>query len=473
MSIAKEIIARDKAPDFQAVLRRGESLDDIDEYGFTPLIETIITRQPAITLQLLQLGVDINKPDVTGRSPLHWAVDNYDIATTELLLQKGANTNAYTQAGMPVLVFPILRRQNKLKHLLYQHNAKLDFALDFIQAKLLGHRFELTGRVDLHTGDKTFIELNYEGFILEFTIAVIKDSLHRFTSSFSTRHLRPFFPLLYTIMDAFEIAAEFLQLQCQPKLLEEHHQRIAQLLQEPMLILPAASMGHAIGFVRYKNWLAKIDRGENSKREGTVNIYRITRLDRFDRTFILDFLYKKQPQSYFHHHITSILGLVPSYQLDIPAQITGNCSWANIQAIVPAAIALQELEATGQFSPEKALLIGDSLVEWDKERALDETIKRFYLADPLRKTTIVAMLADILFQACDYNNGLHLQWAEKILRIITMPQYLFILNSYLEEYCSKRLTPRGNNLLKILDDCGYNPNIGVSPIASGLNKKKK
>jgi hypothetical protein len=107
-------------------------------------------------------------------------------------------------------------------------------------------------------------------------------------------------------------------------------------------------------------------------------------------------------------------------------------------------------------------------VEWDKERAVDESIQRFYLADPVRKASIAAMLGGILFQALNYDYKHHVAMAEKILNVLTLPDYEYILKSYLEEYCIKRLTRKGNNLLKILDDCGINPNIGVNPIATGL-----
>ena len=212
MTLANDII-QCKTPDLDYYLREGESLDDIDEYGFTPLIESVITRQIHIGKLLMNKGVDINKSDVTGRTALHWAVDNGDLEWIRLLLSNGANPNAYTRAGLPVLVYPILREQTDIKHALYQHRAKLDFALDFIYAKLLGHRFELKGDVDIVNAEGEFIELDYEGFILEFTVAVVNDSLRRFTSSYSTRHLRHQFPLVYAIMDAFTIADELLQLQ--------------------------------------------------------------------------------------------------------------------------------------------------------------------------------------------------------------------------------------------------------------------
>src|SRR5690242_12542279 len=140
MTIASDIISQ-RMPDFEAYLRAGESLDDIDEYGFTPLIECAITHQIEIAEQLLARKVDVNKADVTGRTPLHWAVDNNNVALAQLLLDNGADSNAYTRNGLSVLVYPVLRNQDTLKHLLYRYGAKLDFALDFINGKLIGHRF--------------------------------------------------------------------------------------------------------------------------------------------------------------------------------------------------------------------------------------------------------------------------------------------------------------------------------------------
>ncbi|HHL3493582.1 TPA: Dot/Icm T4SS effector AnkH/LegA3 [Legionella pneumophila] len=467
MSIANDIISH-RMPDFDAYLRAGESLDDIDEYGFTPLIECAITRQVKIAEQLIARKVDINKPDVTGRTPLHWAVDNNDLDMTKLLLTYGADPNAYTRNGLCVLVYPVLRGQDAIKQLLYHHGAKLDFALDFINAKLIGHRFELQGDVDIVNAKGEFIELDYEGFILEFTVAVVKDSLRRFISSYSTRHLRDYFPYIHNIMDAFTDAAELLQYQHHPRLGEQHFKRIAAMLKAPMLILPAASRGHALCFVRYHQWWAKIDRGENSLKEGSVNIYRITRPEALTVNFIHDFLYKKQNRRFYHQVINQQLGLLPFAQMPISSQISGNCSWANVQAVVPVAYAMQELISVENFNPDVALSLYDEWVEWDKDRALDECIQRFYLASPERKASIAAILGGILFQACDHGKKHHLERAEKILNILILDEYYYVLSSYLEEYCIKRLTRKGNNLLKILDDCGINPNIGVNPVATGL-----
>ncbi len=472
MTIANDIISG-RVPDFAYYLRLGESLDDIDDYGFTPLIECAIMKRVDIAEQLLDRGVLVDKSDVTGRTPLHWAIDNNDIELAKLLLARGANPNAYTTSGLSILVYPLLRGQNPLKHLLYQYGAKLDFAMDFINAKLLGHRYELKGYVDIVNAEGAFIELNYEGFILEFTVAIIKDSLRRFISSFSTRHLRPFFSYLYAIMDGFVVASELLQLQHHPRLNASHRKRLEVLVKSPMLILPAASSGHALGFVRYKNLWAKIDRGENSLKEGSVNIYKITRPELINAKFLEEFLFKKQSRQFFQKQINQYLGLESLLKLPISSQITGNCSWANIQAIVPVAYAMQQLAIKPKqaFSSDDALKLYEALVEWDKDRALDECIHRFYLATPARQASIAAILGAVLFQACDYADDHQVLRAEKILTILSLPTYYYILSSYLEIYCVKRLTRRGNNLLKLLDDCGINPNINVRPVATGLKER--
>lgn len=465
MTIANDIIAG-RMPDFSYYKHLGESLDDIDEYGFTPLIEAAIARQKDILEALIQQGVQINKADVTGRTALHWAIDNNDLDCARVLLHFGANPNAYTRNGLSILVYPVLRGNDSMKHLLYQYDAKLDFALDFINGKLIGHRFELRGDTDILNTESEFIELDYEGFILEFSVAIMNDALRRFISSYSTRQFRYYFPAVHHIMDALDISSELLQFQQRPRLQEKDWAHIQFLIQTPLLILPAASRGHALCFVRYHEWWAKIDRGENSLKEGSINIYKITRPEAFNLSFIKQFLYKKQSRRFFHQLINQELGLLPVTQIPMSPQIAGNCSWANVQAVIPVSYALLALKDSGESKTDEALHLHELFIEWDKDRAIDDCIQRFYLASPLRKASLCSMLAAVLFQACNYNDPHHITRAEKILTVLTLPDYYYILESYLQEFCVKRLTKRGNNLLKILDDCGVDPKIGVNAVAT-------
>jgi len=282
-----------------------------------------------------------------------------------------------------------------------------------------------------------------------------------------------YFALLYGVIDAFEVADKLLQLQRQTSLDADYqYARIAELIQAPLLILPAASRGHAFCFVRFGTWWAKIDRGENSLKEGTVNIYHMKRPEALTVDFIYHFLYKRQPRQFFHHDINQILGLESVLKMPLTQQISGNCSWANVQGVVPVAYAMQQLGVSHPFSEDEAMTIYQAWTAWDKDRAIDECIQRFYLADKPRRASIAQMLGAVLFQACNAALPHHLARAEKILTILALPEFKYILNSYLTIYCVNTLTKKGNNLLKILDDCGYNPQIGVTPIATPLQQNE-
>lgn len=479
MTFADQIIHGD-VPDIERFLQEGNSLEDIDEYGFTPLIECAIVNNMQMAAVLLERGVEIDKTDVTGRTALHWAVDNNNVPLVKLLLDRKANPNAYNRGGQPALTFPVLRDQWVMKQELYLHGASLDFAQDFINTKLIGHRFELKGDVDILNSAGEFIELDFEGFFLEFTIDVLRNSLMQFRSNYAARTLRVYFAQLCEVIYGFDIAQQLLKCQhlhLDPVKLTE---RLSQLIQHPLLILPVAYKGHAITFVRYGDFWAKCDRGENSLKEGTVNIYYINKQDNLTTSFFKSLIFQKQTKRYVHKEINDVLGLEPLITLPLSSQMAGNCSWANVEAVVPTAFMMQYLNIE-MLDQNKLQSIGGQAIEiyeqwltWDKDRALNECMNviKEDISAP-RKASKAAILGAVLFQACDYGVDIHMKRAERILSILTQEEYWYILDSYLQTYCVRRLTPRGNNLLKLLEDAGIDPKIGVTDIATKLKKNKR
>ncbi len=65
---------------------------------------------------LITAGADVNQKDITGRTPLHWAVANNKYELIELLVTNDANPNPYTLTSEPILAKPILRHDKKLKN---------------------------------------------------------------------------------------------------------------------------------------------------------------------------------------------------------------------------------------------------------------------------------------------------------------------------------------------------------------------
>jgi len=458
MSLANEIIYG-TPQSVTRLIETGANVNEIDEYGFTPLIETAIVNNIDMAQILLSKGAHINQPDTVGRTALHWAVDNRNIPLCKLLLENKVNVNAYTTAGQSVLVNPLLRGQNDLKKLLYQYRASLPFAQDFINTKLIGHRYELRGQVDILDYQEQFIELDLEGFFLEFTIGIIQNSLRRYRNNFAAKELRNYFNNLQLIINTLAIAAELIKYQHYTADKPTNQAHIDSLLEHELLLLPIAYQGHAITFIKYQNLLAICDRGDNSKIHGSVVLYRIRNEQAFDKSFSQELVYKRHTAGFIHGELHNLLGLTPLMQLPIAPQITGNCSWANVEATVPTMLfilLLKEVRKNCQCDLIKAKNQTQHFytqwLDWDKDRSLEECIKGFYYTTSnARRATKASLLAAILFQACDYNNPKDVERAQKILPILRLPEFEYILKTYLRVYSEQETTAQGKNLLQLLD----------------------
>jgi len=269
MTIADAIIKGTLA-DVTREAHANEHLNFIDEYGYTPLIETCIMDDVDKAKAILACKPDVNFPDLIGHTALHWAIDNHNLELCALLLKAGANPNAYTVSGMAVLVKPLLRDQKELKNLLIEHGAKLQFANDFINAKMLGHRFELQGFVDIVNAKAEFVEVSLEGFILEFTLDALRKSLHDFRYNFAARQWEKEFVKLRTVMGALSRASKLIRLQHYNVDYEKHMDKITPWIEEDPLIIPVAQEGHALTLVRAGNLLAVCDRATYEHQSETV-----------------------------------------------------------------------------------------------------------------------------------------------------------------------------------------------------------
>jgi hypothetical protein len=456
MSLANTIIYGD-IQQIQPLLESHPDLDHYDEYGYTPLIEAVIAGKLDIAKYLLANGAGPNFPDTTTRTALHWAVDNNHIALATLLLDQGANPNAYTSFSQPILVMPLLRRQKKLINLLLERGADLNFAKDYIHAKLLAHRFSLTTKVDIVNARGQFVELNLEGFIPQATVLIIADSLYQFAQHFAAREFRDILPHTDKILDAFHNASALLQLQHYNTNLSHHRKKIGEILSKKLLFLPIAYRGHAIGIARLGNLFAKCDRGEYGKQHGSLQIFQITKPAHFTQGFLQQLFFNRTNKEFVHEKINDILGLKAITTLSLPLQLVGNCSWANVEGSVMALLYL--LLASGhQFSLEqcqtRAVAFHEAFLAWDKRRALDETIDAFYRANPARKASIAALLAIVLFQTCSYENNQDFETTEKIAQVFRDKRYHYVLRSYLNIHYDRYHNDAGKNLHELLEIIG-------------------
>lgn len=448
MSISDLIIYGSSA-ELALALKADPDINFVDEYGFTPLIQAAIMNDTDKGEILLEYGADANLRDLTGGSALHWTSENNNLAFTRLLLENNADPNAYTLGGEPVLVKPLIRRQPNLRKILTRAGGKIDFALDYINAKLLGHRFELRGYVDIVDPQQRFVEVDFEGYILEFTIGVILNSLQDYLINFSARHLQHLSDLIKKIIAVFSVAARLIRFQQYQTDLAANSAVINQLIDQDLLIIPVAYEGHAISFIKYGNLLAKCDRSQNDLFIDNVVIFHITRPQLLTHEMIQQLMYKRQTKHFVDIELTNLLGLKPMSKLIIGSQISGNCSWANIESCV-AVIGYLLSEDSGL-----ALSFYYQWLEWDKERALQYCLQTIDESNPARCASKLALLAAILFQRCSSKVQTDVERAQKIIPILKKPGYEYILKSYIEVYCHHHRTPAGENLQKLLRLCDF------------------
>ncbi len=441
-----------------SMVAAGATLDEIDNYGYTPIVQCAIVNSVDKAKILLNAGAKIDFDDLTGRTALHWAAENGNYDLCELLLSRGANPNAYNRGGQPVLVMPLLRQNEPVKKLLYQKGAQLSFAQDFINGKLLGHRFELEGRVDVIDYEGAFIEIEFEGFYLEFTVALAVESLSEFKKNFTAKHLRKYFDHFDIIISTLSAASELVKYQHYMVDIKRYQKEINQLLDRSPLVIPVVYSGHAICFIQFGDFLIRCDRGAYGRDNGTVIIFKMARPERFTKDFIRDLMYTRQDTRTIDEGLPQQLGLKKVTIIPLSEQISGNCTWANVEAVMPTLLCLLLLHEQGQSGPidmtkakDEALAVYKEWLDFDKDRALTFCMQSFYRVSKARKATKAAIVAAVLFQDYDYDNPLDRERADKMMPILTDPDYVYILKTYVEVFQRDRDNPLFQNLMKFID----------------------
>lgn len=464
MSLSKTIIYGSDQ-ELKEQLKSFPQINVIDEYGYTPLIQAAIINSTSKAALLLNAGAKIDFQDLTGRTALFWAADNNNYELCKLCLNHGADPNGYSSGAQPVLVMPFMKGQQEVKKLLVASGANLEFAQDFLNAKVLGHSFELEGRIDIVDTKNTFIEVELEGFYLRFTLEIIASSLTNFRKNFGAKKLRNYFPKLEIIINSLYSAIALIQLQNYLLDVSGFVKKINTFLDTSPLILPISFGGHAITFIKNNDYFIRCDRGEYGMNNGTVIYYKIKNQAKLTKDFYREILYKRQNPEFINNELPDYLGLHKQKVLNLPIQKTGNCSWANAEAIIPAMMFLlleQKNPGNSGKNEAEALYFYDEWREWDKRRSLDFCIQSLATASQARKCTKAALLCAILFQACDYENPNDHEKANKILSVLVKPEYKPILKCYALTFAKSKNNIMWQNFTKYLEDFGINANILVA-----------
>jgi hypothetical protein len=458
-SLANAILNGDIASVSQ-FLRYEQNLNVLDEYGFTPLIEAAIVENVEMMALLLNHHADPNFQDANGGTALQWAVENNNIELCQLLLKHRANPNTYNFSGQPVLVMPILRNQTALRQLLVRAGADLVFAQDYINTKLLGHMFELVGTATIIDPHNQFVEVDFEGFYLEVTLGLIADSLMQFQNHFAARQLRRYSGLAQFIVEVQQRASRLIKFQQYRVDERQHDASITEMILQEPLIIPVGYEGHAITFIRYGDIWGKCDRREDSRLYDNIMFYKVTKPAALTADFVKSLMYVKQHSEFINSGLDQMLGLQPLTELKVEAQISGNCSWANVEATIPALfflILLQMNQESQALSYYKTLALNffQRWRDWNKERALNFCIQSYKEGDAIRKASKAEILAAILFQSCSNEKASDYPRIDEILAILLNSPYEYLLTNYVRVYYFKGHTEEGRRFYDMLKEHGY------------------
>lgn len=451
-----DIILRADINLLKEALSHIDNINYLDEYGYTPLTQAVITGSAEKTDLLLEKGADVNQKDLTGRTALHWAVSNDDENIIKRLLDKGANPNSYNIASEPVLAKAMMRGHDGIKKMLQQAGANNTFANDYIKVKLLGHRYELIGSVDIVDPTGVFTEVDYEGFYFESSVDLIRYSLSSFQTNFASRAIASWFNTISIIVNALEESRSLLKYDHYLANYNDQFQAVHRFMKQRHYILPVSQEGHAFSVVKSDNLLAIVDRSLDAPPKDTIPIYYINRGSQLTADLVHDIAFNKHPIKTIHDQLKSSLGLQPIAELPIADQAIGNCSWANIEATIPVMKYMLNVDSSGTQSNDLTL-VADSLElferwrQWDRQRSLDFIMQDFKSASPARKASIAALLAAILFQRCNADNEQHAALAMRLIPLIQTKGYEYILESYKQFYVIERPTKAGENLMQLLD----------------------
>jgi hypothetical protein len=459
LSLADAIIEQD-INSVSQLIRYGVDINELDEYGFTPLIEAAIVDNLQISKLLLEHGANPNGQDVTGGTALHWATENNSLELCKLLLSHHADPNAYNFSGKPVMVMPTLRQQSEMKRLLIDAGADQVFTQDYINTKLLGHVYELVGPADIVDPKNNYVQVDFEGFFLEVTLGLIAETLVQFQNHFASRKLRRFSGIAQIMIDSLHRAAQLLQYQQYRVDVRKHRLNIESLLEKDPIVIPVGYEGHAITFIKCNDIWVKCDRREDSRLYDNIMFYRIGNPENLTKEFMMALMYVKQDSEFINTQLDKVLGLMPMTELKIEAQVSGNCSWANVEATIPAIfflILMQFNRDPQSMSHYKTLALNffHSWREWNKDRALQFCIQGYQDGDVIRRACKAEILAAILFQRCDIDGRSDRQRIESILSLLIDSPYNYILKNYLRVYYYKNQTPEGKRFADFLKEYDF------------------
>jgi hypothetical protein len=421
-----------------------------DPYGYYPLEEAAIANHLDMAQWILK-QTEGRGLDAIISASLVWAVDNENTDLIDCFLKYGADPNYFSPDGKPVLAFPWIKGHQAISHTLIQAGADPLFAKDYLLTKLVGHRFELSGTTTIVDPTNTYRYVSFEGFFPEISLNIIRRSLYDFIHHYESKVYHSYRPIFEKINDHLATAVRLGTLTHYNSSVMEQQKQISALCTQELWIIPISMHGHFFSLVRKGDYLAICDRRQDTPVLGKVIIYRIGAPAGLTPAFLYKLVYQAHTLSadfrFFDSDLLRILALKPVYAFPTRSQLSGNCSWANSEAAVLAALYFYSQDA------DQTVTLFQGWQSWDKDHALFDALYDFDACSPARKACMISLLAVVFFQGLDPNNAADVARAKKMRPYFQLEDYRYIMQAYKDIYATFETGIHFQKFVRLLKIC--------------------
>ncbi|MBS0288289.1 MAG: ankyrin repeat domain-containing protein [Proteobacteria bacterium] len=317
----------------QPLLNHGANINSRDEFGFTPLNNSIFFENYNITQTLLKVpGIDVNIPAVDGADPIFFAfMDNrMDIV------------NSIVQHESFDLEFAMIMENDtefyELKDYLFSLADNQDFPLleAYQEAKEFALKYDFDECLTFKNMENhDFVCFSTAGYANRLASTAMADSFEQFYGNI----VQPSFIPSWA-QDVFVSVNEALHFNAS---IFEAGAYLNKIHMGECVIIHSGWDGHAITFVIQDNMLYRCNRGHLSDGIHGIEEFVITKPMNLTEQIIQKMIAGDGEPDYLQYDIIDILGLNKIGEIENPTQVVGNCPWTSLEAGVEASFVSQFL----------------------------------------------------------------------------------------------------------------------------------
>lgn len=328
----------------ESLLDQGVDINAQDDQGNTPLHFCRLYHRDHEAQQILNKGADPYLPNKKGKIPLSYDCQYSDLFYYESFrkdLKKSLKPSNHKQLELFIMKMGFFQNFQMLKLLEKNYQTEVMISLELIRRKELAHYWGCMGK----TNFKGVLE-DLEAWTPEVGCqGLVKSMLAFFKQTVWQKALRKIQRGLYPkFLKGIESMVQMQSMQA-----SEIFQRWQK--EEPIILI-TGWMGHVTAFVLYKQFFAKVNRGENSHLFA-IEVFQILHSHLVDTQRIQEIQNSKN-QAFFLYGVDKVLQLQFLEGIELSEQKVGNCSMMSSKTAVLAMFYLLFRETPLKFPLKKA-----------------------------------------------------------------------------------------------------------------------